>query len=70
MGLVPPIKRGTRHTDSEVVRELANKTISLIEDKELRRKLGACGRYEVEHGKFSLAKRQERLKQIFDEATA
>jgi len=69
-GRVHPIKRGSRSTNPEVVRELADKTSRLIEDRELRRKMGKNGRQEVEHGRFSMEKRQERLKQILDEATA
>lgn len=69
-GIVLPVKRGTRATNPEVVRELAANTCRLIEDSELRRKLGKQARYEVEHGKFSLKRRRERLGQILDEATA
>ena len=60
----------SRHdVDAKVVQELARKTSILIEDEELRRRMGAAGRWQIEHGKFSLEKRNERLKRIFDEAT-
>jgi hypothetical protein len=31
--------------------------------------MGKAGRWEIENGKFSLEKRNEKLKRIFDEAT-
>jgi len=46
------------------------KTSSIIENPELRRQTGKAGRWEVEHGKFSIERRNEKLKRIFDEATA
>lgn len=57
-------------TDSHVVKELVEKTSILIEDENLRRKMGKAGRLEIEIGKFSIEKRNEKLKMIFDEATA
>jgi glycosyltransferase involved in cell wall biosynthesis len=42
----------------------------LIENPERRRQMGRAGRWEVEQGKFSIEKRNEKLKRIFDEATA
>jgi glycosyltransferase involved in cell wall biosynthesis len=56
--------------DPRVVEELVEKASILIENKELRRRMGRAGRQEIEHGKFSLHKRNERLRRIFDEATA
>lgn len=54
--------------DSRVVAELVEKTSFLIEDEELIRKMGRAGRWEIENGKFSLEKRNEKLRRIFDEA--
>jgi hypothetical protein len=31
--------------------------------------MGQAGRWEVEHGRFSIKNRNEKLKRIFDEAT-
>ena len=45
------------------------KTSLLIENPDLRRKMGKAARWEVDHGRFSTEKRNERLKRIFDEAT-
>lgn len=55
--------------DSEVVSQLVEKTSILIEDEKLRRSMGFLGRKEVETGKFSIEKRNRKLKNIFDEAT-
>jgi glycosyltransferase involved in cell wall biosynthesis len=61
--------KSIKFVDPEVVKELVEKTSILIEDKELRRKMGKAGRQETETGKFSIEKRNEKLKRIFDEAT-
>ena len=54
--------------DLKVIEELVEKTSILIENKELREKMGRAGRQEIETGKFSIKKRNEKLKMIFDEA--
>lgn len=56
-------------TDPEVVAELAEKVSLLVENRELRKSMGKAGRWEIEHGKFSIEERNEKLKRIFDEAT-
>jgi len=58
-----------KNTDPKVVEELVEKTSILIDDEKLRRKMGKAGRQEIETGKFSLEKRNERLRKIFDKAT-
>ena len=55
-------------TDPVVVKELVEKTSVLIEDEGLRRSMGKAGREKIEEGKFSISKRHEKLKKIFDEA--
>lgn len=60
--------KSIRATDSKVVEELAEKTSFLIENEELRRKMGKAGRQEIDTGKFSIEKRNEKLKRIFDKA--
>jgi len=57
-----------RSPDMCVVKELVEKTSILIEDEGLRRKMGIAGRREIEAGKFSIKRRNEKLKKIFDEA--
>ena len=63
-----PFMKSIRTTDLKVVEELAEKTNILIGNKELRQKMGKAGRQEIESGKFSIEKRNEKLKRIFDEA--
>ena len=63
-------RQAIKTADPEVVEELVEKASALIENKELRRKMGKAGRQQVERGKFSIEKRNEKLKRIFDEATA
>lgn len=64
-----PDGRPTQTTDPKVVQELVEKTSILIENEELKRRMGRAARWEVEHGKFSIKRRNEILKRIFDEAT-
>lgn len=54
--------------DPEVVSELVEKAAFLIEDTNLRRKMGKTGREEIENGRFSIEKRNRTLKRVFDEA--
>ncbi len=54
----------------KMVEALTEKIGILMENKELRRKMGKAARWEVEHGKFSIKNRNEKLKRVFDEATA
>lgn len=58
-----------RITDHNVVKELVEKAGILIEDESLRKKMGKAGRQEIETGKFSIEERNEKLKNVFDEAT-
>lgn len=64
----PAFLKAIRKTDPEVIKDLAKKTSMLIEDKELRRKMGRKARQEIETGEFSIKKRNEKLKKIFDDA--
>lgn len=66
----PQFKKAVRTPDPEVVQELVEKASILIESEERRRRMGKAGRQEVEHGRFSIERRNEKLKRIFDEATA
>jgi len=59
-----------RKTDPAVIADLVEKVSLLIENAGLRQKLGKAGRAEVEQGRFSLKRRNDKLKQIFDEAIA
>jgi glycosyltransferase involved in cell wall biosynthesis len=62
------LKMIEKMVDPEVVKELVEKTSVLIEDTNLRRKMGMAGRQEIEIGKFSIERRNEKLKNVFDEA--
>jgi glycosyltransferase involved in cell wall biosynthesis len=57
-----------RSPDMHVAKELVEKTSVLIADERLRRRMGIAGRREIETGKFSIKRRSEKLKRIFDEA--
>jgi len=57
-----------RSPDMHVAKELVEKTSVLIVDEGLRRRMGIAGRREIEAGKFSIKRRNEKLKKIFDEA--
>jgi len=54
----------------KLVERVAEKVSILIENPNLRRRMGETARREVEEGKFSITKRNEKLKRIFDEATS
>jgi glycosyltransferase involved in cell wall biosynthesis len=58
-----------RTLDFRMVDELEEKLAILIEREDLRRKMGMAARCEVEQGRFSIQRRNEQLKMVFDEAT-
>ena len=60
--------KASQSIDPKVVNELVAKTSLLIENPDLRRKMGKAARWEVDHGRFSTKKSNESLKRIFDEA--
>jgi len=57
-----------RSTASDVVEDLVDKTSKLIENEQLRHKMGQAGRWEVEQGRFSIERRNKVLKEVFDKA--
>ena len=67
---LPSFIKAIARVDPEVVRQLADRVSLLIENEELRRQMGRAGRWEIENGKFSINRRNEQLKRIFDEAIA
>ena len=67
-GGTPQFEKAIRIVDPRVVEQVVEKTSILIENEELRRQMGKAGRWEIEEGKFSIQKRNEKLKRIFDEA--
>ena len=52
--------------DRDIINNLIDKTIILLEDEKLRKKMGKKARYEIESGKFSIELRNKKLKEIFD----
>jgi len=61
--------RAIRKVDPKVVDDLAGAVARLIEDAESRRAMGRAARQEVERGRHSIRRRNEKLRKIFDEAT-
>lgn len=61
-------RKAIKEPDQKVVNDLAQKLGLLIENPDLRRRLGRAGRWEVEQGRFSFRMRNEKLGRIFDEA--
>lgn len=59
-----------QQVDPQVVAELVEKTSNLIEDPELRKRMGKRGRWEVEEGRFSIRRRNRELARVFDEVLA
>jgi glycosyltransferase involved in cell wall biosynthesis len=66
----PQYERASQKPDPQIVEELVKRVRILIENPELRRRMGKAGRQEVETGRFSISRRNEQLKRIFDEAIA
>jgi glycosyltransferase involved in cell wall biosynthesis len=64
----PAWRRVIMSVDDELMRGIIRKTSRLIDDPELRRRLGSEGRKKVEHGEFSIQRRNEALKNVLDEA--
>jgi glycosyltransferase involved in cell wall biosynthesis len=60
---------GIRRSRSWLVKQIVEKTSMLIEECSLRRGIGREARHLVERGNFSIEKRNEKLKRIFDAAT-
>lgn len=50
------------------IKEIEYRTEELIKNRQLREKMGEYGRKEVTEGKFSLKKRNEKLRRIYQEA--
>lgn len=60
--------RGIRRSRAWLVSRIVEKASLLIEDVTLRTRLGREARQSVEQGEFSIKKRNQKLKRIFDEA--
>lgn len=64
----PLVRKALRTTDPRLVRDLVEKAAILIEDKDLRKRMGAAARWQVEDGDCSVQRRRTKLKEIFDQA--
>jgi glycosyltransferase involved in cell wall biosynthesis len=60
--------RGLRQSRSWLIKQIVEKASMLIENESLRRKIGREARFLVEHGEFSIPRRNMKLRRIFDEA--
>lgn len=69
LNMTSRFQRAIQRVDPKVVAELVDKTSILIEDEAMKRQMGKAGRWEIEHGKFSIERRNEVLKRVFDETT-
>jgi glycosyltransferase involved in cell wall biosynthesis len=54
------------NVDPQIINQIVEVTANLIENSNLRRKLGYSARLEIEKGKFSIENRNKKLKEIFD----
>jgi glycosyltransferase involved in cell wall biosynthesis len=63
-------RRAIGSVDQRLMQGMVQKTSSLIEDLEFRRRMGRQGRREVEEGEFSIRRRNETLKRVLDDAIA
>lgn len=68
LAMTPRFQRAIRKIEPKMVADLVDKASLLIENETLRREMGKAGRREVEHGKFSIERRNDVLKKVFDEA--
>lgn len=68
-GFSNELLKAFRTPDPELVAELVEKASLLIENEELRQRLGEKARYEVQRGRFSIERRTSVLKRVLDEAT-
>jgi glycosyltransferase involved in cell wall biosynthesis len=67
-GMSSKAQKACRRLDLKVVADVVDKTSVLIENRELRRRMGEAARWEIEEGKFSVERRNEKLKRIFEGA--
>jgi glycosyltransferase involved in cell wall biosynthesis len=64
----PEFRRAVRSQDVALVKGTVERLAVLIQDVELRRRIGRAARWEIEHGEFSMHRMSTRLKGILDEA--
>lgn len=62
----PDFNEAIKIIDEKVIDDFVEKVCVLIENHEMRRKMGKNGREEIEFGKFSINERNKKLKNIYD----
>jgi glycosyltransferase involved in cell wall biosynthesis len=62
----PGYRSAIQRPDPAMVQELTAKLSVLVENSDLRRKMGRAGRWQVEEGKYSIRNRNEKLEDLFD----
>lgn len=55
-------------SDNKITQELVDKTVKLIKNVKLLKKMSKAARKEIESGKFSINQRNKKLKRIYEEA--
>ena len=58
--------KGMNQVSEYMIENIKRNMIMLIEDESLRKKLGSEARNTIEKGDFSIEKRNEKLKKIFE----
>jgi len=67
LNMTPKFQKAIKKIDPVVAAELADKISLLIENKAMREEMGKTGRWEIEHGRFSIETRNKVFKRVFDE---
>ncbi len=65
---LPKDWKGYKDMNEKLLNDLMEKTEILIKNKELRKKMGEKGRKRVQNGLFSIKRRNEKLRRIYEEA--
>jgi len=67
LNMTSKFQKAIQKVDPMVVADLVDKTSLLIENEALRKQMGKAGRWEIEHGRFSIENRNAVFKRVFDE---
>jgi glycosyltransferase involved in cell wall biosynthesis len=65
----PPFMKAIHTMDEERVTSLMECIVKLVENENLRKKMGQNARYRVEEGPYSITARNKLLKEVYDDAT-
>ncbi|MFC2002724.1 glycosyltransferase family 4 protein [Chloroflexota bacterium] len=67
LNMTSKFQKAIQKVDARVVTDLVDKTSILIENETMRIEMGKAGRWEIEHGRFSIENRNAVFKRVFDE---